>query len=80
MGFGDPDRPRGRCGSSCTASTVHRHLRYKSPHILIVIVDCVTQLGVSRPKEIRSLVCGSVDIYDRISFGLSTFFGQPVDA
>jgi len=73
----NPDRPRGRWGSSCTASTLHRHRRYKSPHLLIVVVDIVTQLGVSRPKEIRSLVCRSVHIYDHISFGLSTFLDSP---
>jgi hypothetical protein len=27
--------------------------RYNSPLILIVVVDCVTELGVSRPKGIR---------------------------
>ena len=57
---------------------LHRHPRYKSP--LFLTLGHVTQLGVSRPKEIRSEVCRSLYICDRICFGLSTFFGQPVVA
>jgi hypothetical protein len=58
---------------------LHRHPRY-NPSFHIIVVDRVTQLGVSRSKEIRLEVCRSLHIYDRIYFGLSTLFGQPVDA
>ena len=47
------------CGSACTASRhhctnppQHRHLRYNL-NFRIMVVDHVTQLGVSRSKEIR---------------------------
>jgi len=45
-----------------------------------LVVDRVTKLGVSRPKEIRLVVCISLHIYGRIFFRLSTLFGQPADA
>jgi hypothetical protein len=40
---------------------------------LFMFVDHVTQLGVSRSKEIRLKICRSLHIYNRICFELSTF-------
>ena len=45
-----------------------------------MIVDHVTQLGVSRSKEIQLEICRSLHINNRICFELSMFFGQPEDA
>jgi hypothetical protein len=50
------------------------------PSFRILVVGNVTQLGVSRSKEIRLEVCRSLHIYNHIYFELSMFFGQPVDA
>jgi hypothetical protein len=85
------DRLPWCCGSACTAS--HRHCT-DSPRLcypdstdtlgitpfLIIVIARVTWFGVSRSKDIPLLVCRSLHIYDRIYFGLSTYFGQPVDA
>ena len=48
-------------------------------HRLVFVVH-VTQLGVSRSKQIRFEICRSLHIYGRICFELSTLFGQPEDA
>jgi hypothetical protein len=58
---------------------LHRHPKYNPP-FLIIVVARVTQLGVSRSKEIRLEVCRSLHIYNCICFRLSTYFGQPADA
>ena len=43
----------------------------------IMLVGHVTQLGVSRSKEIRLKICICFHMYNRICFELSTFYGQP---
>ena len=42
-----------------------------------MVVDRVTQLGVSHSKEIRLEVCRSLHIYDRIYFRLSMLLDSP---
>ena len=53
---------------------LHRHLRYNHYFFVLGMYLHVTQLGVSRSKEIGLQICRSLHIYNRICFELSTFF------
>ena len=50
------------------------HLRYNHSFFVLVMYLHVTQLGVSRSKEIQLEICRSLHINNRICFELSTFF------
>jgi hypothetical protein len=45
-----------------------------------MVVDHITQLAISRLKEIRLQICISLHIYNFICFKLFTFVGHHVDA
>ena len=50
------------------------HLRYNHSFFVMVMYLHVTQLGVSRSKEVQLEICRSLHINNRICFELSTFF------
>ena len=91
--FGGADRLRRCCWSACTAATRHcpdsslprypfstATLGINQLYSFVFVVECVNELGVSRPKEIRLDAYRSVCVSDRICFGLSMFLGQPAYA